>query len=435
MRWLPDLPAAVRRRLVALWAKTSAGTVHEREVALAALKELQTDHDLDDVALAYLAEREAQEPSRDAVEHPMNLIDQIVTLIEHHRIIVTLPQAITLALWAIHTWAREQFRYSARLLLRSYEPEAGKTVILRFLNELVCEPFLTSNVSPAVLYFQLAEQPHTTFLIDEAEYLKALWSSGSVFRSLFDSGHDRDSGVVARVIGGKVKSFPPQCALALAGVWTKAYPRQMVRRSIIIDCEKHPEQQNDERLDLSVVRAAIAEFAGMFRRPEKISLPEKLRGGEANNWRPLIAIADALGFGATARAVAVVLQQAEVNPVDRVFRDLHRVFEAMGSEALWRDEILSMLHRIEGSHWDEYEGLEGELSPHPLTAADLRRLLRAKRTRMRTVWKRDGNTREDNKGLYRSQLEPVWQAMGIVPTPSAKIVRLPRSKRRSETED
>ena len=65
MRWPPDLPDPIRRRILALWSSANDATsLSERTVALEALKQEQRDHDLSDVELSYIVEYERAEPSK-----------------------------------------------------------------------------------------------------------------------------------------------------------------------------------------------------------------------------------------------------------------------------------------------------------------------------------------------------------------------------------
>lgn len=128
MRWPPDLPDPIRRRILALWSSANDATsLSEPTVALEALKQEQRDHDLSDVELSYIVEYERAEPSKlDGVERSLNVFEQIIELFRIKRIVVTFEQAVVTTLWILHTYIYHLFLHSPRLILRSKKPASGK---------------------------------------------------------------------------------------------------------------------------------------------------------------------------------------------------------------------------------------------------------------------------------------------------------------------
>jgi hypothetical protein len=97
---------------------------------------------------------------------------------------------------------------------------------------------------------------------------------------------------------------------------------------------------------------------------------------------------------------------------------------------LWTEDLLTALHQLLDSHWDEV-GLDEGLAPRKLRREDLLRLLRIKHVRTRDVWKRIGGGRVSRKGFYRKDFERVWHALfGDTPTQPSKIIALPRHNKR-----
>ena len=124
----------------------------------------------------------------------------------------------------------------------------------------------------------------------------------------------------------------------------------------------------------------------------------------ADNWEPLIALADLAGgeWPALARAAAVALvADAEDADADamRLLGDLREVFG--DADALHGSTILEALHKIEEAPWADWYG-------KPLTARALASLLRPYGARPRDV-KLDGVTR---KGYYRAALWGIWERYG-----------------------
>jgi hypothetical protein len=97
---------------------------------------------------------------------------------------------------------------------------------------------------------------------------------------------------------------------------------------------------------------------------------------------------------------------------------------------------LEALHRLEGSAWDEFLGVDGNRPPHKLSKAELYAMLRTKRIRSTGVWKGIGGQRQYAKGFYKRQFEPVWSDLfPDTPTQINKIIRLTRHSQRHSGEE
>jgi len=363
-------------------------------------------------------------------ERPINVFELVLHLFEANHVVLTIEQTITDALWILHTYVFDQFLHTPRLLLRSTEPECGKTTLLSLMARLVDNEFTTSNTSAAVLYYQLRDHPHTTLLIDEVEH-SSLWTHDPLLLSVFDAGHRR-GGCVTRVLNGKVVRFPVFAPLALAAVPKKRFAPQLLSRAIPIDMVKYPEGKDELLPDdpqFAAVRGLICEWASAFKRPQACKTP--FTGRARDNWQPLIEIAQVLGYGATARAAAFALHRPSDDPVILLLFDIHRVFEQRGTDRIWTPELLKALHQLPDAKWDEFAGIEENQNPHELTRAELYWLLGTKRIYSRSVWKTTGRERECNKGFLREQFEPLWHGLfGDTPAQRSKIIRLPRHNQR-----
>ena len=433
-------PASICERITKLWALAHGSpNPGESANALAALKRLQSEFDLSDTALAFVAEYTAKEPTgsralplQDPPERPVNVLELILHLLNGCHIMLSLEQMFAVTLWTLHTHVFELFLHTPRLLLHSSEPMSGKTLLLMFLKQLVRDPLKTSNMTTAVIYYQLKEFPFTTFLVDETEWSVALWGKDTTFIQMFDAGH-RQGGCVHRVlgikgVGRKVVEFSVFCPIALAGVVKREYPRQMLTRSISIWLQQDPEGRDELLMDdprFTSVRGFIFEWVASFRRPSDCVIPFTVR--DRDNWTSLIEIADSLGYGATARAVAQALYHPIDDPTTRLLFDIRRVFDGPPRlDSSWTPDLLQALHGLED--WDEFWGLDGNQDPHKLRRPELYRLLKGKGIRSRTVTKTVDGKRVSFKGFYRSQFELVWQQLfgAGAPAQASKIIKLPR---------
>jgi hypothetical protein len=425
MNWPND---AACKRIAALWAiACRASSNHgERANAVAALKRLQADLDLDDTELAFVAESYANSNNADA---PPDVLQQILGLFDaQHIVIPSLARATIVALWVLHTHVFEQFLHTPRLHVDSLEVECGKTALLTAMKELTPNAFYTGSITPATIYRKLAEG-NVSFFLDDVEN-STLRRGGDLLVNVLDMGH-RQGGCVGRVVDGKPVEFPCFGPLALAGVAEFRFPPQLVSRAIKIDMEKSPEGKdqlwpNDARF--RAARALISEWAATFKRPENCRVPFIGRAGD--NFRVLIEIAETLGYGETARAAALAIHQPSDDPVVRLLFDIRTIFEQRAIDRIWTSELLRALYELENAKWDEFWGLKGDKDPHKLHKGELYRLLRTKKIQSRTVWKIGVGGRKSANGFLREQFEAVWrQLFPDTPTQSSKIIALPRHRK------
>ena len=117
-------------------------------------------------------------------------------------------------------------------------------------------------------------------------------------------------------------------------------------------------------------------------------MPENLDSRVLDNWRPLIAIADASGMGEEARAAMLALS-ADSEPGINVMAlaDIRIVFDRAGDDLIvdtqWGDvipteKLLKQLHTLDEAdgRWRYYCGPKGKSAPRKLTDRALADLLK-----------------------------------------------------------
>jgi hypothetical protein len=434
MRWPSD---AACKRVRDLWAQAyGSGYPGEIANAFTALKRLQSDLDLSDTELAFIAEyRAGSRVERDGSPELGNPFELILYLFDAKRIILPFEYKVATALWALHTHVFRQFLHSPRLIVDSFEAETGKTLLMCLLRELTYHPLLTGDASAAAIYYRLKEFPDTTFLIDEAEHSTHLWGKDTTFLSVFDNGY-RQGGCGHRVIGGKLIEFPCFAPLSLGGVAKRRYSKQMRSRSFHIHTEQSSETEDElfpNDPECAKVYGCIREWAPTFQRPKDCKL--LFHGRARNIWRVAIEIAETLGYGATTRAAAMALCRPSEDPVTRLLSDIRRIFVQRGIDRIWTSELLEALHRLEDAHWDEFWGIDENEDVHKLRKSELYALLKTKSLMSVTVSKTIDGRRVFNKGFYAKQFEPLWQELfGDTLAQPSKIIRLPRHAKRHSSE-
>ena len=139
------------------------------------------------------------------------------------------------------------------------------------------------------------------------------------------------------------------------------------------------------------------------------TMPAGIYNRAADNWRPLLAVADLASGGwpeRARRAAAALLSDAEDNESARVLQlaDLRELFEAEPSGVLFTREILAALHANETRPWVEWK------NGRPITERQLAALLKPHKIKPKTV--RRGSETEKGyrlewfEGAFASDLPP-----------------------------
>lgn len=320
------------------------------------------------------------EPAADPMNGPA-LIDMLTRTLQQY---VILPHfgALAIALWVIRAHADKAFDTSPRLVLSSPEKRCGKTTLLELLARLVPRPLPTSNASPAVLYRAIeASQP--TLLIDEMDSFK---DAHEELRGILNSGHRRETAIVLRTVGDdhEPRTFSTWCPMVLAAIGR--LPSTIEDRAIIIPMRRRAPGEQVQRIrwggragkaistQLTVQARACARWA-YDHRPQledaEPAVPAAMNDRAADNWRPLLAIAEAIGgdWADQARQAALELsgqpaQDAESIGV-QLLTDLRGLFERRDGSPLGSQEACDLLAAMEERPWGDWKHGKS-ISPHQL---------------------------------------------------------------------
>jgi putative DNA primase/helicase len=235
-----------------------------------------------------------------------NLFDDLSAAIRRH---IVMPDwaADTVALWAAHSYLVDCFGISPRLALTSPEKGCGQTTLLDVLSSIVIRPLSTANATASVI-FRVVEVRRPTLLIDEAD---TFLSEKEELRGILNSGH-RQGGSVIRTVG---EDFEPRsfstfaaCAIALIGklpstISDRSVPIKLRRRRADEPAEsfRFDRTEHLDRLRRKLARWA-ADVADRVRETDP-DMPAGMFNRAADNWRPLLAIADVAGAARGRRAL------------------------------------------------------------------------------------------------------------------------------------
>ena len=314
------------------------------------------------------------------------LLTDIIDFVRRY-VVVTIHQAIAIALWVVHTHAIDAADCTPYLQATSATKRSGKTRLLEVLEPLVARPWFTGRMSAAVLVRKIdAERP--TLLLDESdaafngdkEYAEAL-------RGVICAGYRR-SGKASLCIGQGAnitfKDFSTFGAKAIAGIGQ--LPGTIADRCIRIElrrrtrderCDRWRERDGHQEAHPIQDRVAIwAARALDTLRDARPELPTGLNDRAVDVWEPLLAIADQAGpvWGANARDAARELSGNVEDDPDlpiELLHDIKEIFNEKNSAPFIKSvDLVQWLCDRDDRPWATWK--KGK----PLTSHALARLLK-----------------------------------------------------------
>jgi putative DNA primase/helicase len=293
------------------------------------------------------------------------LFDEIASTIRAH-VVLSPAQADAAALWCGHAHALELSWFNPRLAARSPVKRCGKTTLLEVIASITPRSLPASNISAAAV-FRTIEACQPTLIIDEADtFLGA--EHATELRGILNAGHTRTAAFVIRVVPTSAGELEPR----KFSVWSPIavgmigkLPGTLADRSIEITLQR--KRAGDKvakfRLDrvehLHTLGRKLARFARDNAAKIQAADPETpaaLHDRAADNWRPLLAIAEAAGgnWPARSRKAAMEVHGAADDADERgvqLLADIKAVFEAGDDDALWTEELLELLTAMKERPW------------------------------------------------------------------------------------
>jgi len=299
------------------------------------------------------------EPWHELVDGAALLAD--LTRIVHRFIICDEATAHGSALWITMTWLMDSVDMAPIAAITAPEKRCGKSQLLFLMARLASRPLAASNITPAAL-FRAIEAWRPTLLIDEAD---AFMRENEELRGLLNCGHTRDSAYVVRTVGDDhtPKQFFVFGAKAIAGIGHLA--DTLMDRSIALELRrKLPHEQVDklrqaepgmfERLSAKLAR--WADDNGDAVRTSRPELPSALHDRAADNWEPLLQIAEVAGgaWPELARRAALKLsgesEQSQSTGAE-LLADIQEIFETQGVQRIFSVDLLHALCLDEERVW------------------------------------------------------------------------------------
>jgi putative DNA primase/helicase len=296
-------------------------------------------------------------------------------------------QLTILTLWIANTWCFSRFHTIPYLDIRSPEPQCGKSVCLKLLELLACEPALVTAAAPSTLLRRLLEKRSLselkknisdfkknmnnsdrprfpmTFLIDDCHHSFGP-SERQPIVALLNCGAD----VNARYSHGQEEYFVAG-PKAFAG--NTSLPASLASRCIpiVLHRRKFSDQLNrffpDELLDPSnALKQWLKHWTDEISprlqetRDKPIQLPPALTPRQQQCAEPLLRIANMIGGSWPARARAALMAAfgvAEYGNQVQVLRDIRDLFLLNHQpEKLPTRDLLSYLRNLEDRPWNRW---------------------------------------------------------------------------------
>jgi putative DNA primase/helicase len=323
--------------------------------------------------------------------------------------------ALVTALWIIHTYLFELFVITPRLSISSPELECGKSLLLDVLDHLVNRPYTMINPTAAVL-FRLIDKFRPTVLCDEVDKLFGRYGQeedAKAIVAVLNSGH-RAGGQVARCVGDKhidVRSFRTFAPAALAGIGN--LDPTLASRCVHIKMKRRllSDPFENFRPDRTEHLQQRARQARRWCEDNRLSLnldpvmPDGVFNRNADNWRPLLAIADATEWGGELRIIiprSVAASAGERTSLGAMLlTDIKSRFDEPQTEFLPTDELVIYLRLREDRPWSELRYGKGidrnwvartlkdyKIEPEQIRLADGRRVRGYRRIRCEDAFAR-----------------------------------------------
>jgi putative DNA primase/helicase len=341
------------------------------------------------------------------------VLDALTKFFRDYVVLMKPSYAKTLALWVIVSYCFDCFDICPYVAITSPQKSCGKTLLMDLLAAVAYRQLRASNISVAAI-FRTMDLLHPTLLIDEGD----TFLNDKELRGVLNAGHRR-GGPVIRLVPTKDGDYAPRAfdvfgpkAIGLIG----NLPGTLAHRSIHVPMQRRLKNEKVLRLRVERETAAMRELRSQclrwandheteLRHADPV-LPEALENRQADNWRPLITIADIAGgdWPSVARSLATNEEIVDTSVGIELLEDLRLLFVTNGPRLL-SSLIVEKLGEMEHRRWPEFD--HGK----PITASALARLLRPFGVQPRPLW-RPGEEKkpkgDGKRGYDQNDLRPIF---------------------------
>jgi hypothetical protein len=344
------------------------------------------------------------------------VVDLVQRVVEWY-VWLTPAQRVAVTLWILHTHVYDRFQVTPRLAVTSPVPACGKTVLVELIEALVPKPEKSDTITAAAIY-HIIDEKHPTVLLDEGDNIGLTLAPNGIYRAVLNSGHRR-GGCRTILDRGRLRRFSTHAPLLVAGIGR--FPLPLMHRAVVIEMQRYHGSSELKRFTgrdpvTDYIFGRLRFWASKFKQLDtEPQLPPQLRNRQADNWRPLIAIADTFGtvWGRLARDAAIELARAHQDEDAGVvlLHDIRCIFDQRRVDRLSSEELVADLNDIPDSMWCEWRGPKGDQQPRRLSPGGLAQMLMSFGIRPRTIWPLHRSpASRSKKGYLRLQFEGAWRS-------------------------
>ena len=316
------------------------------------------------------------------------LLDELA---DTYRRFISLPDggAETLALWIVFTYALDAFDVAPILALCLPFKRCGKTTTEELTAALAKRPLAAANLTVAALY-RTVEHFAPTLIVDEAD---TFLLTNLALRGVINSGHTHATAFVLRATGQEPTRFSTWGARMIALIGR--LPATLEDRAIVLPMRRRAPGETVDRIrhpglvrQLDPLRRRTARWVAdhlSALQGADPAVPEDLNDRQADNWRPLFAIADEASGAWTdlariaARALSGTAVEADQTGSIQLLADVRDLFVATRTDKLATATIIRYLTALVDRPWADYA--HGQ----PITARQLAKLLDAFRINAKQI--------------------------------------------------
>jgi hypothetical protein len=247
---------------------------------------------------------------------------------------------------------------SPRLLIQAEDSSCGKTITLNAVSCLVPNQLAAASLSAASV-FRTISAAKPTLCLDEADQILKYGHANPELVAVLNATHYRPTAFVLRceqLPDGSIEvvKFPVWCSMALASI--KELPRTQQERGIVLHLDKALVEEVKERLrhgtspELVMLRRRLATWAAALTELPEFRIPEvllKQAGRVADNWEPLLLVAELAGASWCERArealEASIGVESSPSEIQRLLLSIRRAFTVDDTTGFLRDEPIAAL--------------------------------------------------------------------------------------------
>jgi Protein of unknown function (DUF3631) len=311
-----------------------------------------------------------------AEEDGAKLLDDIRDALQRH-VVMRPGHAEIVALWIMHAHTLNAHQTNPRLILTSLVPNSGKTTLAGRVKDLT-RGTMSSNLTIPVFFRMINDKAPQTIIIDEADTFLTADNKAAI--GILNSGHGREGAYVYRCDGDnhEPRRFCTWAPVVIALIG-KLPASSLETRSIVVPVHRKRRDEHVERVrradrerDRQLATRAIGWAAKHIEALSEADpmLPDCLYNRDQDNWRPLLAIADAAGghWPETAREIAIAMNGQAEDPTEVVMllTDIRGVFERERTDRLSTERLIHGLCADEERPWKDYQDQGWEFSDKQL---------------------------------------------------------------------